>query len=212
MARTPGLAPEQLRALGELKAAGGLEQFHLAGGGAVAFHLEHRSSLDIDLFSDEPGTDLDALRARLIEALPGAEVVSQSDATLKLRVNDTAVDIVSYPYPLLTPALPGPAGFPVAGLVDLGVMKLSAISRRGLARDFWDLHAILHAGHTLAELAAAYRTRYGRAEADLYHVVRALTYFDDADRDASRPDGLDDALWRRIKEFFEAEAPRLLRP
>ena len=48
------------------------------------------------------------------------------------------------------------------------------------------------------------------SEADLYHVLRALTYFEDAEKDPVYPRGLTPAKWERIKAFFLAEAPKVL--
>lgn len=89
-------------------------------------------------------------------------------------------------------------------------MKLAAIARRGLRRDFWDLFAIGGAGITLAESCEAYVARFGKARSDLYHVLRALTYFDDAEKETAMPSGLTPALWEEIKAHFEEEAPRLI--
>jgi hypothetical protein len=63
---------------------------------------------------------------------------------------------------------------------------------------------------SLREATAAYREKFGLREADLYHVLRALTYFDDAEKDPTYPRGLTERRWERIKAFFRAEAPRLL--
>jgi len=62
-------------------------------------------------------------------------------------------------------------------------MKLAAIARRGIRRDFWDLHALVESGIALRDAAAGYLRRFGVAETDLYPVLKALTYFDDADRE-----------------------------
>jgi hypothetical protein len=90
-------------------------------------------------------------------------------------------------------------------------MKLAAISRLGLRRDFGDLFEILGAGVPLRECGEAYLRRFGIREADLYHVLRALTYFDDAKRDPVFPRGMDEETWEVVKGFFRREAPKLLR-
>jgi hypothetical protein len=91
-------------------------------------------------------------------------------------------------------------------------MKLAAISRRGIRRDFWDLYAIgQHGAVSLGESGAAYVRRFGVAEADLYHVLRALTYFDDAEKDPVFPRGMQPADWETIKRFFRQAAPSILR-
>jgi hypothetical protein len=67
----------------------------------------------------------------------------------------------------------------MAGKLDLAAMKLAAIARRGIRRDFWDLFAIVQSGLSLRECARGYVEKYGVGEADLYHVLRSLTYFED---------------------------------
>lgn len=90
-------------------------------------------------------------------------------------------------------------------------MKLSAIARRGLRRDFWDLCAILEAGISLGSLGRDYVRRFGVKESDLYHVARALTFFADAEKDPTLPAGMTEQGWEVIKTRMRAEAPALLR-
>jgi hypothetical protein len=90
-------------------------------------------------------------------------------------------------------------------------MKLAAIARRGIRRDFWDLHVIVQNGLSLERACEAYVRRFGVAEADLYHVLRSLTYFEDAERDPILPRGMHAADWLAIKNFFQEQAPTVLR-
>ncbi len=57
MGGAAGLAAGQRHALERLS---GLRGFYLAGGSALAHRLQHRSSLDLDLFSLQPDADLEA--------------------------------------------------------------------------------------------------------------------------------------------------------
>lgn len=61
MGKRTGLATEQLRALDGLSELASVRRLYLAGGAAVAFHLGHRRSKDLDLFSDRATVDLDRL-------------------------------------------------------------------------------------------------------------------------------------------------------
>lgn len=117
-----------------------------------------------------------------------------------------------YPYPLIEQPQSGPAGFPVAGLLDLATNKLAALAKRGLLRDFWDLYEIGRSGVTLSEASAAYVKRFHVAESDLYHVMRGLTWFEDAEAETIRPKGMTDKLWRTIRRYFEEQAPPLILP
>lgn len=206
------LSSDQLRALAELTAIPELEHFYLAGGSGIAAHLGHRVSLDLDLFSESSDATFEPIRERLLSHLTDAEVVAETDVTLTLRSGVVAVDVVRYPYPLLEPTTSGPGGIRLAGLRDLAAMKLSAIARRGIRRDFWDLHEIVtRTAIDLENAAEAYVKRFGVRQADLYHVLRSLTYFEDAEAESVMPRGLTLEHWRVIKSYFLSEAPLLLK-
>lgn len=212
MAPASTLSREQQRALDRLGSARSLREFYLAGGTAIGLHLGHRRSLDLDLFSTSADISLDKLRLALVTELPDFEVVGVSDATINGRMLGVPVDIVRYPYPPMGPLDASSAGLPVASLLDLSTMKLSAIARRGIRRDFWDLHEIIQRTELdLETVANAFKQRFGRSDADLYHVLRALTYFDDAEAEASMPRGMTERLWQQIRSWFEDAAPRELR-
>lgn len=66
------------------------------------------------------------------------------------------------------------------------------------------------AGLTLQDALDAYARRYRQQASDLYHVIRALTYFADAERDAVMPRGLTAAEWERIKAWCQDHAAKLL--
>jgi hypothetical protein len=213
VAEPTGLAEEQRRALDRLSTSAASTGFYLAGGTAVAMHCGHRRSLDLGLFSLAPDADLDAAERWITKVFERCEVITRSDAALQLVCDGARIDLVRYPYaPLEAPEL-REGGILLARLRDLGTMKLAAIARRGLRRDFWDLFAILEiGGQDLAALTRDYVTKFGVRENDLYHVAKALTFFDDAERDPALPAGMTPALWASIKDFFRRQAPRLVRP
>lgn len=210
MGKSTGLSKEQRRTLDRLKTIPGIERFYLAGGSAVAIYLNHRRSLDLDLFSLSGDVELSALADAAQTTLPNVEMLAITDAALRMRVDGVPVDIVRYRYRPLDKPNPGPEAFPIAGIRDLAAMKLAAIARRGLRRDFWDLWALIQHGLSLRDATEAYRAKFGVLEAELYHVLRALTYFDDAEKDPVFPRGLNPTKWEQIKRFFLEEVPQLL--
>lgn len=210
MGGATGLAPEQLAALDRIARLPEAQGLHLAGGSAVAYHFSHRLSEDLDLFSTTPDLDLSALRGALASSFPTMAVRGESDVTLKVLAGGATINFVRYPYAPLEPPRSGPAGIPVASVRDLAAMKLAAVARRGIRRDFWDLYTIGLSGRSLSEMARDYRQKFGREESDLYHVLRALTYFADADSDPIFPRGMTKDLWAEIQVHFEREAPTLL--
>jgi hypothetical protein len=120
------------------------------------------------------------------------------------------VDLITHPYSLLEKTSDGPNRFPVAGKRDLAAMKLSAVMKRGLRRDFWDLYALAQAGTSFSDSAQAYLCKFGKPESDLYHVLKAMTYFADAEKEPIYPAGMSPAFWEQVKAYFLERAPELL--
>jgi len=149
-----------------------VQDLYLAGGTGIAVHRGHRTSLDIDLFSKAAEFELDGARTELLAKIPSVRVLEQTDVTLRVRCGNVPLDIVRYPYALLDPTGVGPSGITLAGLRDLASMKLAAIARRGIRRDFWDLWEIVRGGLSHVDIAESYLEKFGVAEADLYHVLK----------------------------------------
>jgi hypothetical protein len=211
MGRSKGVSPDQQRTLDRLSRLPALRGFYLAGGTAIAAHLHHRRSLDLDLFSKLPTQELERPQRAIVAELIGASVVATSDVAVTIRAAAGPIDLVRYPHPLLKRPTAGPGGFPLASLIDLATMKLAAISRRGIRRDFWDLDEIIERGGIpLRTAARAYVKRFAVHESDLYAVMRALTYFDDAEAEAVWPAGLTRAHWAKVRRNFEERAPLLV--
>lgn len=212
MANLSRLEESQRRALARLTPVAALKPFYLGGGSAVAFHLDHRMSCDLSLLSAVAEVDLTALQAAVTRDVPDAEILALRDATLQIRLEGLPVDLARYAHPLLEPAEPGPEGFNVASRLDLAAMKLVAIAHRGLRRDFWDLHALLTTGAiALGDALDAYLRRFNKSEPDLYHVLRSLTFFDDAEHEPVMPAGLTTAHWQDIRDYFMVCAPQALK-
>lgn len=173
--------------------------YYLAGGTGLAAHLAHRTSRDLDLFGTTDPNDL----LPVLEAMPGVSISDRAIGTLHLVLDGIPVTLLEYRYPVLA----GPERLvgipvPVASLLDLACMKLSAIAGRGAARDFWDLHTILEStGGPLVELLAAFQKKFGSV--DVGHVVRSLAYFADADSEPL-PIGLTPERWAVVKRDLEA--------
>jgi hypothetical protein len=171
--------------------------FYLVGGVALAAYFSHRTSRDLDLFATRDPTPLQSE----LDHLPGVTIQGRAPGTIHLTVDGVAVSLLEYRYPLLNP-VESRADLPVlvASLDDLACMKLSAISGRGAARDFWDLHTIItRTGRTLHDLLESFSRKY--PVEDTGHVVRSLVYFGDAN--GPLPIGLTSEHWAKIQHDFE---------
>ena len=177
--------------------------FYLAGGTALALQYGHRISVDLDLFSPSL-IDADDLSRRIDACLPGALVTSVAPRTVELSVLGVPVSLFGYSYPLVSPLeCVDEAFLPLAGAEDIAAMKLAAIASRGSRKDFVDLWLILRQGRTLAQCLESFGRKFQTR--DVGHVLRSLTYFDDAEREPA-PRLLVRATWQDIKRDLSLAA------
>jgi len=182
-----------------------LAPFYLAGGTGLALRLGHRRSRDLDFFRAGP-LDERALLGQ-VQGLGGFSLTAIAPRTLHAVIEDTKVSFLEYSYPLL---FPGDRflGVVVADSRDIACMKLSAIASRGTKRDFVDVWAAAQPAG-LPHLLELFQQKFAQAAYNLVHVLKSLTYFEDADREP-KPDMLRPLSWDEVKQFFLREAPRLL--
>jgi len=197
------LSPEQRRALLALKPAAE-RGFYLAGGSALCLRLAHRRSIDLDLFHTGQ-FDADQLLRELRAAGVPAHNPTTERSTLWFELEGVETSLMYFDYAPLQPP-ETTLGVPVASLVDIAAMKIEAIASRGARKDFVDLYFICQEqGFGLPEALAAFEARFASAHPDVLHRVKALTYFDDAERE---PDllMLRPVKWADVRAYFEREA------
>lgn len=183
-----------------------LRDFYLAGGTALALYRGHRRSVDLDFFNPQP-FDEEQLIASL-ENLPDLAVVSKSPQTIYCHISGTKVSFIGYSYPLLFPFADFSA-LAVADERDIACMKLSALASRGSRRDFVDLYVVARE-YGMRQLLELFRQKFARANYNVLHLWKSLTYFADAENEPM-PDMLVPLPWEEVKRFFMNEA-RKLRP
>jgi hypothetical protein len=180
-----------------------LPYWFVIGGHAVRCFCPYRPSRDVD-FGVRAPTDLEALLDQL-RASGEVEVLERSKGTVHLRwrginvsifVLDTFADLVEE------------RRLSVTGIL---ATKLHAILDRGARRDFFDLYVTLQVHRRgIAECLAAMRQVY-REPISEHLLARALTYFDDAEREAPLP-GEGPRDWETVKDFFTRRVGDLLLP
>ena len=172
--------------------------FYLGGGTAVAIHLGHRRSVDLDWFTgqrlENPLELAQELQRRGVELRIG----SVSRGTLLAEACGVRVSFFEFGYPLLeTPRIWPAFDCPLAGLSDLAAMKVLAIEQLGTKKDFVDLYALGVQGFSLGEMLALYQRKFSIADAA--RVRYSLCYFDEADPQPM-PEMLLDVPWERMKK------------
>ena len=185
------------------RAVADLPYWFVIGGQAVRCFCPYRPSRDVDFGVTSPG-DLDDLVQQL-QRCGRVEIAERSVDTVHLRFD--GIDVSIFVLAMLSPFV-SDRRLSVTGLL---ATKLHAILDRGTRRDFFDLYVTLHR-HALgiAECLAAMRHVY-QQEINEPLLLRALTFFDDAEREAKLPgEGPDD--WATVKEFFWSRVGQLLIP
>lgn len=143
----------------------------LVGGTALAMHLRHRESFDLDILSGEgfSGERLQRKLQKLCETSGFSfDERITDDGSMFATINGVEVDVVAHP------ASSNPSRFrqladpfvvdklPVASLPDLLAMKLNVIMHRPRLRDYIDIAAIDKSGpYTIEDGLRFHRQRYG---------------------------------------------------
>jgi Nucleotidyl transferase AbiEii toxin, Type IV TA system len=182
------------------------DQLYLGGGTAVAVHLRHRESRDLDFFFHDGAVDLQAL-AKELSTTGDFALTSESAGTLRGLLGETKVEFFhadeGAPQHLLEQTQTV-SGLRVAGLKDLMAMKLQVVGDRGELRDYYDIKAIeQQAGLTVEDGIALYAERYDISSRSdtLAHIVSALGYLDDIEEDDALPVGKDElAAWWKTRQ------------
>lgn len=179
---------------------------YLAGGSALALHLDHRQSYDLDLYTQKE-FNVEQLVEEWQQKIPQTVFNATGWQTIYGKYGDTDISIFYYSYPLLEPVVLF-NHVPIASVADIAAMKVEAISGRGKKRDFFDLFTICQKMQwTLTQVMELDIKKYGERKDTVAHNLKSLTFFVDADQESERIQ-LSDQEWRAVKDFFLKETPK----
>lgn len=198
------LQPDTVNALKIVSDSAAIKQAYLAGGTALALHLGHRVSVDLDFFTQN-SFDEQALNLELSQ-FPQYKENRLAWQTVLGSVGETKFSIFYYKYKIIDETSDF-MGIKLAGKKDIAAMKILALSDRGTKRDFIDTY-FLSKDFSLEEIFGFYDQKYSNLNDKIYHFIKSLNYFVDADMD-KMPNMLVPANWENIKIFFERETIRL---
>ena len=104
-----------------------------------------------------------------------------------------------YHYPVIdTIAVIG--GIRIIGDKDIIAMKINAILRRAVKKDFWDLAELLK-HYSLGDCINFYNTKF-KNQLLAISIPKALTYFDDAE-ESEAPVSLNNQTWDAVKKIIQ---------
>lgn len=203
------LDESRLDLLKQIVAIAPVPHSYLAGGTALAMMLGHRSSIDFDWFS--PNMFAVETIAESLSPLGVLNIAETKKGTFHGFVNDIRVTWLYYPNPLLGALVTPPQipGLCLASLVDIAVMKWAALSSRGSRKDFLDLYFIAKAELEVKSLLSLLTTKYPGANINHYHMIKSLSYFDDAENEPW-PIMHKPTEWEDVKDYFLKQQKLLL--
>jgi hypothetical protein len=153
-----------------------LKGFYLVGGTALALHLGHRKSIDIDLF-----TNIAFDAAGLLENIHqdfDYQISFAAGNTLKGSINNIKVDFLAHRYPYLNP-FNSLSGIHALSLPDITAMKLNAIATSGQrAKDFIDIYYLSEL-FTMEDMLSFFKAKYNQDNETF--LLKSLIYFDEVD-------------------------------
>jgi hypothetical protein len=172
---------------------------YLCGGTALGLYLGHRRSIDLDWFTPKT-IEPHEIHEGMIGL--GSPVFTNQNTTGTYLgvINDVKVSIFRYKYPLLRP-IQKIEETPIASLEDIAAMKLLAICQRSKKRDYVDIAALIDSHKiSLTKMLDAFKRKY--PSGDMGSVLRAITYFEDVDKDPM-PAMLKPMSWKNVKKTIQ---------
>jgi hypothetical protein len=186
--------PGTLELLKSLSAEPLFAKHFLVGGTSLALQLGHRKSIDLDLFSLQPfdaNTIIETLKLNY-----HVQPLTVTNAICISVVDGIKVDLVHFRYPLAFPLIET-EGIRLADKRDIAPMKLDAVTKRGSKKDFFDMY-FLFEEFSPNQILSWYTQMFQHSTS--LHVIRSLTYFEDAEM-TEMPVVFDKTLtWEKVKK------------
>lgn len=181
-------------------------RWYLAGGTALLLQVGHRKSVDLDFFSNQHNFDVELLEKKLLSTNQWSTSLRR-EGTLYGTFNKAKISFIAYPF--FSPSSDHIKCGHIRILlpVDIASMKIVAVSQRGRKRDFVDLYWYCTNRDSLLDVIRRATSQYKGQEHNLPHILKSLTYFDDAEADPM-PELFFKANWNGIKSYFKKEVPK----
>lgn len=202
---TETLAPKTKNLLTKLSEIGLPENFYLSGGTALALHLGHRESEDLDFFSKKEFNPL-KVQAMLEKEIELSEITID-DGTLNCYADGVKLQFLHYPYKLLQESSIY-NNIRVSSAKDIVCTKLLTISTRGSKKDFIDLYFALKM-YSLPKMFKLLEEKYTERKYNSLHILKSLVFFDDAEAQPM-PKMHMPATWTEVKNTITQNVKRTM--
>ncbi|MDR2450019.1 MAG: nucleotidyl transferase AbiEii/AbiGii toxin family protein, partial [Prevotellaceae bacterium] len=179
-----------------------LNAFALAGGTALALRYGHRKSVDLDLFSSSH-----------FENEKITEILEQEFSSFRYRgshsatgvfahIDDVKIDMIDYSRYKLIGDVEEADGIRILSSKDLIAMKINAVLRRAVKKDFWDIAELLR-HYSMNDFIEFYTRKYP-SQMLLITVPAAISYFEDA-HSSEAPVSFKGQTWASVQAFIQKQ-------
>lgn len=203
MLQSAAVYPSTLDILKKIMDETTFDQFNLVGGTALALQIGHRISIDLDLFTHEEYSAEAILEG--LHQIGKVDIIIDKPPFLQVNIDNLKLDFLKFPYNFVRHHQII-EGVRLVSIEHIAIMKLLAIARRGAKKDFFDLYFILQQ-YTLKEVISFFEKTLSHI--DLFHILKSLTYFDDAENDAD-PIMIKSATWKAVKTVITTKVNHYL--
>jgi hypothetical protein len=193
MLQTNTVDPATLAILKKVMQMPVFQPFNLVGGTSLSLQIGHRISIDLDMFTHLPYENATIIEA--LKPLGQLDILVDKPPFLQVRLDDVKMDFLKFPYDFVQDFIEV-EGVRLVAIENIAIMKLLAIARRGVKKDFVDLYFILER-YTLGEIVQMFEKKLPNI--DLFHIIKSLTFFGDAEPDAD-PKMLIKVNWKTVKK------------
>ena len=181
--------------------------WYLAGGTALALQTGHRTSVDLDFFTNEASFESTEVTGHFKDNQDW-EINSDRPSTIYGTLFHAKASFIAYPFFIPKKEFLRYGTVNILHPQDIAVMKVVAVSQRGRKRDFFDLYWCAHHIEPLGKTIGRLALQYPSVAHDYHHIIKSLVYFEDAESDPPLMLHFD-ANWEQVKKFFIEEVEKL---
>jgi predicted nucleotidyltransferase component of viral defense system len=176
-----------------------LHRYTFVGGSALALHMCHRKSEDLDFFTYQEGNFNKNEIRKYIGKFAEKEILNESDEQIDLLINGVKVTFFDASWNFLSPAKE--EVFNVATLEAIAAMKINVLFLRAKYRDYYDLYFLAK----ILSLRQMFDLSKEIVEGLTYKLFCvSLLYIDDiADDNIDHLEPKENISKKQIRAFFE---------
>lgn len=178
-----------------------IESYYMIGGTALSLQLGLRESFDFDFCVTEMFNNEVLLEE--LKTIGTVEVKQNQKGTCDVVLNGVQVSFFYYPNNIIKDLVKVEEmpKLKMASVLDIAVMKVTAIGGRGAKKDFFDLYNILNKCNiSIDELVNGLIKKNGD-NVNYLNTIMGLSYFEDAENEVL-PETFVEYDWEKIKKYF----------